>query len=92
MATLYPNLDRVGGEFIGGLLTLSGREMRPPYTEEAFAALCAGVLQGLAIRSVLTPGFYPADVAGHALLALIPVFTRVPGDESDVGSAVSTML
>jgi AcrR family transcriptional regulator len=84
VAKLYPRLDRVGGEFISGLLEMSGREMRPPYTEETFAAICAGVLQGLAIRTVLTPGFYPPDVAGHVLLALVPVFTRLPDDATDV--------
>ena len=84
VATLYPRLDQVGAHFIRGLLELSGRQMRPPYTEETFAALCAGVLQGLAIRAVLTPGFYPHDVAGHTLLALIPIFTRLPDDAADV--------
>ena len=92
VAALYPDLDQVGGEFISGLLTLSGREMRPPYTEETFAAICAGILQGLAIRSVLTPDFYPPDVAGHALLALIPIFTRTPEEIADVNSLLSNLL
>jgi AcrR family transcriptional regulator len=89
VAALYPQLDRMGAEFIRGLLHLAGREMRPPYTEETFAALCSGVLQGLAIRSVLTPGFYPRDVAGHVLLALIPVFTRPPGDDTEIHELLS---
>lgn len=88
VATLYPRLDRVGADFISGLLALSGRTMRPPYTEETFAAICAGILQGLAIRAVLTPGFYPPDVAGDVLLALIPVFTRLSDDHADVMSVL----
>lgn len=92
VATLYPRLDRAGEDFIAGLLELSGREMRPPYTEATFAALCAGFLQGLAIRAVLTPGFYPPDVAGHALLALVPVFTRIPGDQANVPALLADAM
>ncbi len=84
VATLYPRLDGMGADFISGLLSLAGRTMRPPYTEATFAAICAGVLQGLAIRAVITPGFYPTNVAGDVLLALIPVFTRLPNDDADV--------
>jgi AcrR family transcriptional regulator len=83
VASLYPKLDAMGGAFIEAMLEVAGREMRPPYTAEVFAALCAGILQGIAIREVMTPGFYPRDVAGHVLLTLVPLFTRVPGDDKD---------
>jgi AcrR family transcriptional regulator len=86
VASLYPRLDTLGGAFIEAMLELAGREMRPPYTAEMFAAVCAGVLQGLAIREVITPGFYPTDVAGHVLLTLVPLFTRFPGDARDASA------
>jgi AcrR family transcriptional regulator len=83
VATLYPALDAVGGEFVEALLEATGREMRPPYTPQTLAALCSGVLQGLAIRTVITPDFYPPDAAGQILITLVPLFTRVPGDPAD---------
>ena len=89
VAALYPRLDHMGADFVRGLLHLSGRQMREPYTEETFAALCAGILQGLAVRDVLTPDFYPPDVAGHVLLAIIPVFTRLPQETADVHDLVT---
>jgi AcrR family transcriptional regulator len=91
VASLYPPLDEAGGAFIEALLALSGREMRPPYTTQTVAALASGILQGLAIRSVLTPGFYPEQAAGDIILTLIPLFTRQPGDPSDATEYVATI-
>ena len=86
---VYLDARHMGADFVRGLLHLSGRQMREPYTEETFAALCAGILQGLAVRDVLTPDFYPPDVAGHVLLAIIPVFTRLPQETADVHDLVT---
>jgi AcrR family transcriptional regulator len=81
VAPHYDALDAMGGEFIEGLVELAGREMRPPFTPEVFAAVCAGVLQGIAIREVMTPGFYPPNTLGWILIALTPLFTRVPNQD-----------
>jgi AcrR family transcriptional regulator len=81
VAPHYDALDAMGGEFIEGLLGLAGREMRPPFTPAVFAAVCAGVLQGIAIREVMTPGFYPPDILGWTLIALTPLFTRIPNED-----------
>lgn len=82
VAPHYQPLDAMGGEFINGLVELAGREMRPPFTPEIFAAVCAGMVQGIAIREVLTPGFYPHDMLGWILIALTPLFTRVPNEDT----------
>jgi AcrR family transcriptional regulator len=81
VAPHYDALDAMGGEFIEGLLDLAGREMRPPFTPEVFAAVCAGVVQGIAIREVMTPGFYPPDILGWILIAVTPLFTSVPNED-----------
>jgi AcrR family transcriptional regulator len=81
VAPHYDALDAMGGEFIKGLVELAGREMRPPFTPEVFAAVCAGMVQGIAIREVMTPGFYPPDILGWILVALTPLFTRIPDDD-----------
>jgi AcrR family transcriptional regulator len=80
VAPHYDALDAMGGEFIKGLVELAGREMRPPFTPEVFAAVCAGMVQGIAIREVMTPGFYPPDILGWILIALTPLFTKVPNE------------
>jgi AcrR family transcriptional regulator len=79
VAPLYEPLDAMGGDLIDALVKLAGREMRPPFTPEIFAAVCAGIVQGIAIREVMTPGFYPPDILGWILIALTPLFTTVPG-------------
>jgi AcrR family transcriptional regulator len=83
VAPLYPKLDAMGGTFIEAMVALAGREMRPPFSAEQFAAACAGLVQGVAIREVMTPGFYPPDLLGQMIIALIPLFTRLPGDHRD---------
>jgi AcrR family transcriptional regulator len=91
VGSLYPTLDAIGGSFIEAMLEASGREMRPPYTPEIFAALCAAVLQGLAVREVMTPDFYPANIAGHVLITLVPLFTRLPDDHTDADSFIDAI-
>jgi AcrR family transcriptional regulator len=81
VAPLYEDLDAMGAELIDALVELAGREMRPPFTPEMFAAVCAGVVQGIAVREVMTPGFYPPDILGWILITLTPLFTRLPDDD-----------
>jgi AcrR family transcriptional regulator len=81
VAPHYDALDAMGGEFIEGLLALAGREMRPPFTPDVFAAVCAGMVQGIAIREVMTPGYYPPDILGWILITLTPLFTRIPDED-----------
>jgi hypothetical protein len=72
----------MGGEFIEGLVQLARREMRPPFTPEIFAAVCAAVVQGISIRDVMTPGFYPPDILGWILITLTTLFTRAPDEDT----------
>jgi AcrR family transcriptional regulator len=83
VAPLYPKLDAMGGAFIEAMVEIAGREMRPPFTAEQFAAACAGLVQGVAVREVMTPGFYPPDLLGQMIISLIPLFTRLPDDGRD---------
>lgn len=92
VAPHYDALDAMGGEFIEGLLALAGREMRPPFTPDVFAAVCAGVVQGIAIREVMTPGYYPRDVLGWILIVLTPLFTRVPGEDPETAEELAARI
>jgi AcrR family transcriptional regulator len=83
VAPHYEALDAMGGELIEGLLALAGREMRPPFTSDVFAAVCAGMVQGIAIREVMTPGYYPPDILGWILITLTLLFTRIPGEDPE---------
>jgi AcrR family transcriptional regulator len=82
VAPLYEPLDAMGGGLIDGLVQVAGRDMRPPFTPEMFAAVCAGIVQGIAIRQVMTPGFYPPDVLGWILISLTQLFTTARGEDS----------
>ena len=65
------------------LAALLGRELRPPFTAEVIAAVYAAVAEGLALRSSITPAFFPDDLFGWIAVTLIPLVTRVPGDDND---------
>ena len=45
-------------------MDLLGRELRPPFTAQAIAALFNAVAQGLSIRTAMTPDIYPKEVFG----------------------------
>jgi AcrR family transcriptional regulator len=89
---LYDRLDAVGGEHFAAFTEHFGREIRPPFSSAVFAAVTAAVTQGLSVRRELTPGFYPDDLLGMVLVALVPLFTRAPGDDRDAAAWVSSLL
>jgi AcrR family transcriptional regulator len=82
-AQKYRALDAGAAPVFENLMTLLGREPRPPFTAETIGAVCIAVAEGLALRASLNPGFYPNRTFGWIILALIPLLTRVPGDEDD---------
>ena len=89
---LYDRLDAVGGDYFAAFTAHFGREMRPPFSAEVFAAVTAAVTQGLSVRRELTPGFYPDNLLGMVLVALVPLFTRTPGDQRDALAWVSSLV
>ena len=91
VARHYHALDVGAGEAYEQLMTILGREPRPPFTAETIGAVCASVAQGLSMRASLTPGFYPAEIFGWMIAALIPLLTRQPGDQSDAGHYVQDL-
>ncbi len=88
----YDRLDAIGGEYFAAFTEHFGREMRPPFSAEVFSAVTAAVTQGLSVRRELTPDFYPEDLLGMVLVALVPLFTREPGDQRDAAAWVSSLV
>ncbi|GAA1916456.1 TetR family transcriptional regulator C-terminal domain-containing protein [Nocardioides marmoribigeumensis] len=80
VATHYEGLDGEARLTYEGLMELLGREVRPPFTTETIGSAVTAVAQGLALRASMTPGHYPPQMFGWMVLALIPLFTREPGD------------
>ena len=73
------------------LASVLGRELRPPFTAEVVAALYAAVAEGLALRSSITPGFFPEELFGWIAVALIPLVTREPDDEQDASGFIAEL-
>jgi hypothetical protein len=86
----YRALDAGAAPVYEELMTMLGREPRPPFTAETIGAVCTAVAEGLALRASLNPGFYPDRTFGWIILALIPLLTRVPGGDDDAAAWVNS--
>jgi len=87
----YGTLDDGAAPIFEALMTLVGRQPRPPFTAQTIAAIYSAVAQGLSLRAALTPGFYPDRTYGWVVLALVPLLTRTPDDDRDASSWVSDL-
>jgi AcrR family transcriptional regulator len=88
IAAHYEHLGQTAAPMYEALATLLDRELRPPFTAEVVAALYAAVAEGLALRSSITPGFFPDELFGWIAVALIPLVTREPEDDRDASRFV----
>lgn len=82
----YALLDADAAELYTAMVALLGREFRPPYTAESAAVLLGAVVEGLAVRQLVTPAMVHPDMFGHALLSMMDMLTRPVGDNRDVGT------
>ena len=87
----YEHLGRTAAPMYEALAAVLGRELRPPFTAEVVAALYAAIAEGLALRSSITPGFFPDELFGWIAVALIPLVTRDPGDDFDASRFVAEL-
>jgi AcrR family transcriptional regulator len=91
VARHYDTLDAGAGDAFRGLMTLLGREPRPPFTAEVVAAVCTSVAQGLALRAATTPDLYPDELYGWMIMTLVPLLTREPEDRRDATGFVDDL-
>lgn len=70
-----------------------GRELRPPVTIEQLSNLIGALAEGVTMQ-VVAGGDGAPEPSGFAtaVLAWVPVLTRVPGDERTVAEAVAEMI
>ena len=88
IAESYRRQDEVGRDFYKYFMERTGREPRPPFTDDHIAPLLSSVSQGLAFRFRITPTVLPEETLGWVLVNLIPLFTRKKGDPRDVEEAL----
>lgn len=89
LRAFYRATDEISRKSYEAVAAAWDREPRPPLDYPGIVVILTAVLEGLALRHLVDPEHVPPERFGEAVLALLPVVFRAPGDDRDLREVVT---
>lgn len=89
LRSFYREIDEISQKSCEAVASVWDQEPRPPLDYASIVVILTAVLEGLALRHLVDPERVPPERFGEAVLALLPVVLRDPGDDRHLRDVVT---
>jgi AcrR family transcriptional regulator len=86
---MYRLVEQEMATYFAGMLTVLGREMRPPFTLADVANAFITVFEGATLRRAVSPAAVPDGRLGTLLLPIVTLMTRSADEHADASAWLS---